>query len=659
MNDIDSLPVVEINDSPKAAPAEKSAISRERKSEDAQAQAAKTNSPSLPANGARSQVPEAHQSHRTNEREKILKAIYAPRSSPSKTPRRSSQLLFAHCLRERSGLESTTGTPQTPTFPAAKTYGSDSCLGSSPTPAARSRAPAARSVTLATMAAQGELLNSDADFPSSPPEVVPRNSDIRSGSKTAMPSNRAVGEDTGAADIGDKIVTIVKNPNGFCETNAVEDTAKEERERTYENGETAGSPAKCLHAPLDKQAPSNTIPTDASARNVHEGMAQQPGPGNQNHKPEPGIAVEIGQGKQTNHSSNCNGDLSDDEEVQIASQLIQDMEHAADVEEYKGNKSDDSSTNSLPTKKRKRTGRKASKLPKGSRRSSRLAKPSSDDSPRQRATRTSRRSMVPGQAQNDPNADSLPAQPAVKRRKFQTKEDGSVFEVSKIDDDDAEKHLEAPESVLPATCSTPETFQKPRVVLPRAASNEVQGAPLENKSRTEEPIQEKPTGNPPEYDDRRPHLANRVEENDTPNETPQSEIPESAVPAQIPIDTEMGDANLEPAHEPLQDGPEMPDAEMASAEHPMISNAIQTETPSEMVSADRPSKQEHAESRACQTEPSPSDAPTNTNVFDTLRQALNDVKRTSLSQSALRQVDDLLFDIRVETHEASRRHRFG
>lgn len=43
-------------------------------------------------------------------------------------------------------------------------------------------------------------------------------------------------------------------------------------------------------------------------------------------------------------------------------------------------------------------------------------------------------------------------------------------------------------------------------------------------------------------------------------------------------------------------------------------------------------------------------------VISSLRRVLDDVKSTTLNLSALKEIDDLLFDIRVEMHEALRRH---
>lgn len=44
-------------------------------------------------------------------------------------------------------------------------------------------------------------------------------------------------------------------------------------------------------------------------------------------------------------------------------------------------------------------------------------------------------------------------------------------------------------------------------------------------------------------------------------------------------------------------------------------------------------------------------------IVNSLKKVLNDVKMMSLDRDALRQIDDLLFDIRVETHEATRRQK--
>jgi len=43
-------------------------------------------------------------------------------------------------------------------------------------------------------------------------------------------------------------------------------------------------------------------------------------------------------------------------------------------------------------------------------------------------------------------------------------------------------------------------------------------------------------------------------------------------------------------------------------------------------------------------------------ILNSLRRILGNIKSTTLSREALREMDDVMFDIRVETHEAARRH---
>jgi hypothetical protein len=60
-----------------------------------------------------------------------------------------------------------------------------------------------------------------------------------------------------------------------------------------------------------------------------------------------------------------------------------------------------------------------------------------------------------------------------------------------------------------------------------------------------------------------------------------------------------------------------------------------------------------------QTEPVPPNVEPDTSesgITRSLRKILADMKSAKLGQSALREVDDLLFNIRVEAHDASRRH---
>lgn len=43
-------------------------------------------------------------------------------------------------------------------------------------------------------------------------------------------------------------------------------------------------------------------------------------------------------------------------------------------------------------------------------------------------------------------------------------------------------------------------------------------------------------------------------------------------------------------------------------------------------------------------------------IINSLRQVLSNIKKVNLTRSVLREVDDVMFDIRVEAHEAARRY---
>lgn len=55
--------------------------------------------------------------------------------------------------------------------------------------------------------------------------------------------------------------------------------------------------------------------------------------------------------------------------------------------------------------------------------------------------------------------------------------------------------------------------------------------------------------------------------------------------------------------------------------------------------------------------PNPEPDTSETGITNSLKKLLDDMRLATLGPQALREVDDLLFNIRVEAHDASRRHK--
>lgn len=78
----------------------------------------------------------------------------------------------------------------------------------------------------------------------------------------------------------------------------------------------------------------------------------------------------------------------------------------------------------------------------------------------------------------------------------------------------------------------------------------------------------------------------------------------------------------------------------------------------ELSERTKKSSRKQSVSRATQATESPKEQepPNNPGIIASLQKILDDAKSATLDRSALKQIDDLLFDIRVEAHEALRRN---
>lgn len=381
-----------------------------------------------------------------------------------------------------------------------------------------------------------------------------------------------------------------------------------------------------------------------------------------------------------------NEEVNEDVEFQVASQLELDLENAADHEVDTKDESTEL-PNSFPMAKKRKRGVEDVQTPRSEkRRSNRLTSSQSaamDIVPELRSTRSTRTSAVASQ-HNDTSPKSSPAQSAGKRRKEQEKFDVESTEPAMTEQEQVagnfENNSQMPEysqnrrrstrlGTVPEQSAAEESPRKKsrnaRRARARQANRENRQKNMDTSQETQETSQETsqdvsqiPDSHPQEEQS----FAESVVVQDTvgqkgekePNfPVKQNEVQEleSSKPtsteqlAEIQSDIEMNRPEVQPEQSTTQPDVEMEDtitvpkvetSELAQEEH-FFAQATQPEVPTEA--------------------PTEKDADTpQSGLIRSFEQSLNDLKSTTLDENSLRQLDELLFKIRVEAHDAFRRH---
>lgn len=549
-----------------------------------------------------------------HKRRRKVKATESPRPS-SGAERKSVHGPFTPpylCNFHKS--ESATGTPQTP-LPVIAVEKGETFLDSSPTPGTRSRNSASHFEISTPIAVQDSETRFDSDLPSSPPEIRPQNAnDHKADSPSRLLRIHTVHDSAVFGNVEDSDITgnlAVAKVSAACESTSTKDSASE-----HENTDSHGT---------SEMLKGSTRRLRSSGRNLFSNP-NSPVDSIQNGKPASEIktsgsdaAAKANVGSHSVDHSDYSANLSgDDMEIQIASQLEQDMELAADMNETRNGGLPEVLSNSLSkNKKRKRPAHKTSTAPDAKRRrSSRLASSgvSTGNSPEQKATQSAEETVISGECQDKFISDLSPVD--ARRRKCETNKDLGAHKVHS--DEDAATSTVRRRSLRRSS---------------RIASSDKEES-VDNGNQSQREDQGRRTSrrlSRIENKQRQNTLVKGVGAKD--DELLESETPMSGT--QVSADTDM--SFMCPQAEQAEEGETRVTYARISPEHNqptdkcMVSQAAQTaDTEGNIAEAD---------------------------IVNSLKKVLNDVKMMSLDRDALRQIDDLLFDIRVETHEATRRQK--
>ncbi|PYH47306.1 putative telomere length regulator protein (Rif1) [Aspergillus saccharolyticus JOP 1030-1] len=607
-------------------------------------------------------------------------------SPPSNTPQ-DVHFMTPPQLRHLQSFETDAGTPQTPPLPPVSAENQYNYLGSSPTPIARSRsqfsdlhaAPALSSVPEASLDDEPRSsppkiasLPAEHDSLTPAPDANGNTLDLETPVSTPGKSKKAKKKARRSAKLKKKSSSELNQTEHVTQdasSNAADQPMTERlRSSTGKMSDTPQEPAAEKHHAgnaTDGEEPRHTSASKAyaSATAFHTETGPQEEEGSLEI-----TEVAESQAEQHNHiTSSCNDDI--DMEDQVTSQLEQDLELAVDKDEAAGSeRARVISQEALPSKKRKREAEEHTPRNKERRRSSRLTRMPAAAEEEEPDTTRSKQDLP-----NPKDLDSSPAESAPKRRKYDTRAEAA----------DAIRPVTNSQVSEPSSSKDKDLESQDKSQKRRSSRLSGQAAP---PIPEESPVSKKPKKSPrPSRSRKQGKDTNTIQEESDPQETAAgdetgvmarektsdraggaegiSEAP--VVPEEVVEPRKPGDSEQASSHPVSADGcNSSADSEIHMTDtHPITeatSKSSKTPSAGREKSSGKKKKKTRASSLNIQagTETGTEAAlvKSEAEITSSLRKVLDDVKLARLDRQSLKQIDDLLFDIRVETHEAMRRN---
>ncbi|KAJ6081555.1 hypothetical protein N7499_006429 [Penicillium canescens] len=564
---------------------------------------------------------------RRNRREVFSMIESIQSSSPANTPRRLGFNTPPH-LRRLQSSESASETPLTPTL--APTENEEGFIGSSPTPATRDPTPAVNS-DAPVPAVQESNATQGTDPPSSPPEIHSRSP---SPSKSRKPSRSARRRAAKAA----KALAGTSGKQSTVNSPATSRLATENSNDTSMVGSHDQDKENTDATPR----PNATTPS----RRLRSGLKQ--------------IKLEFQKEKEARKSPACGGknqettdpppdpnlpdafmDSSEEVDTQIASQLEQDLEFAVDMDGKPQSKRSDTSSQQSAARKRKRVEEEP---------------PASKRNERRRSTRLTTGKDADGVAEElddsrsqgstvTEQAEPVSSPTATRRstRNSQRKAEGNspaefVPAPQKSVAEQPPEDAETPRPSKRSRKSLRLEDQAPSSAVGLGVSRDVISDKHIRKTRSRQNVSQ-PAAVSSEVSD---HV--QIQNGD------QDMVPESIVAEDQAVEHSTGlvsteeatDTQMSEAGQTIEPAPTVTKMEM--------NDAIPHQQPKQTTSLATPDTQ---------TENTPTEPQTHireANITQSLKTLLGDMKLATLDPSAIREVDDLLFHIRVESLRALDRH---
>lgn len=646
---------------------------------------AESNEPQLPTQSAftKDQINNDVSVHFPNDRREVFRMIESIRSSsPANSPGKLGYDTPVHLRRLRAS-QGITEIPPTPTL--APVENEEGYIGSSPTPATRDPTPAINSD--APVSRSQDVAMTDAtDLPSSPPELGSRSPSPQKRSKRSRNERRKSARARKA--MHRRSVEAQSFSNSPAKTDPVAGSATD-----LSQVDDQADPEENNDAPqVDERPPSRRLRSALSQSTDNEqNLASMPSfgitpkptdtpsaeqstrskSGSKRRKRKSFSKTATGDGQQATPQAEAlpappaPDDLvdssSEDVETQIASQLEQDLELAMDVVVNVREESAQQPASPVSSKKRKREEEDARPTASKERRRSTRLSSTKDMAVIELEDPDATQSQDASGASQDLSL-AKSTSPTLRRstRGSQRREDAST-----------------PAVVSPAT-EVSESTQEP---VPDQASSQPPAKrsrkSLRHEDQSEAAMEENSSQVKPTRARSRKACSSRNEAESQPQPSQEHATQADATPKEIELSHgQHADQDVPPESNvqeqaavppvPLVSTEEATDSQMTDMGPPTNSDPASTENKMRMNVEPVPNQgptavlEQVTTTAEVQTDPihpHPEPDASESGITQSLKRLLDDMKLATLGPQALREVDDLLFNIRVEAHDASRRHK--
>ncbi|OOQ89164.1 hypothetical protein PEBR_10882 [Penicillium brasilianum] len=609
--------------------------------------------PQLPTNDgtAAAEVPATFQKSR-REMFRMIESIRS--SSPAHTLGKLGFDTPSHLRR----LHAQTGIPLTPTLVPAENE--EGFIGSSPTPATRDLTPA---MNLEAPGGQfQDIAMEDAtDLPSSPPELTSRSPSPKKMSSSSRRARRRKRLQSSVAEEARKKASVPqadeRPPSRRTRSALIQSTANDQ------NADAAPAPPMSTSEIIPKTSEKLSTPQSAKSKSSSKKRKRKGGS-----KAADGINEQTAQVPSTPVALQYFVDSSsEDLESQIASQLEQDLELAVDMVGKGQSGSALAIEDPEPaTKKRKREEDNVQSTSRDRRRSTRLSttKDLGITEVEETQVTQSQDTTISQPSKDVPSSNLSPTVTRRSTRSSQKKESELVVAQP------------VPESQIPETIpeeppKDPESSQRPNKRSRKSLRLEDQSPPpplveeqistcpkssRSSRSRKSRSSRNETQSQPRHFQEQRLPVEPAMENELLPASNDNSNVGSDVIAPQEPVESQTAPSSTEATDSQMTD---VNPSTAPVSQGKNIQQNMDVDMVSENPSTSVPGPVLDVATAEIQTEPVPPTVEpdiSEAGISRSLRKLLDDMKSAKLGPNALREVDDLLFNIRVEAHDASRRH---
>lgn len=566
-------------------------------------------------------------------RHEMFSMIEGLRSSspPVNTPNQPQFMTPPHLRSIRNAPDAEP--PLTPTLAAISAENEDVFLGSSPTPGTRDRPQSSQPKTTSSQRKRHADAHASKDPPSSPPELKSPSPNTHQRPESPTPNKSKHADPRGSRDGQAEQIHVNATPAEEPLTRRLRSSASKKSKsdaKSSKRAKSSASPEKTSTGPI--QVENTQAKTRASKAKSDGNQSQvQEGP-----------------------SQVIADSYSEDVESQVASQLEQDLELALDHNDKlkPGEEQSAELPNSFPmTKKRKRDVEETRTPSKEKRRSTRLSssQPAAVDiTPEGRSTRW--KALVSKSSGVSPTKSS-PAQSASRRRAPVKSKPAGQEDVADGNADNSSEVLGSSQKRRRSSRLGGNTEQ----VAAETPSQKV--SPRATRSRKQE-VGKEPIQEPSQNKDQAPNSHMQDETSGAEETTVQEAAGQANGKEPEPMVEHAVQESFKPDSPSQQIAETQPDIETDLAVHDVQTEQAPTETDVQMEDAEPNPEPEVSTEGAHDKEQlaTTSEVTPQAEIIRSFQQTLTGLQSTTLDESSFREIDEILFKIRVEAHDAFRRH---